>query len=788
MRTYWGRNIRDLWFSAGVLILTAGPAASQTLDGLVRNYAARPGAPAKAALERFAEQQSGIDSGLALLGLGFVELGAQSPSEALKHFTAARLRAARLADFADWGAAKALIALDRKQEAVPVLLRVAMASAPVSPFRSPAVLQAVAFLMERQEYEQAAALLRQHMPALPPAEAQFAYGRALEQLGRGREAALTLQTVFHEYPKSEQARLAEVILQRLQGTLGADYPEPTPKAILSRAAKLGEARDGRRAGQELAAALSALSGPDRDYALVRIGTARFQAADFDSALDYLKSLSVGHSDADAERLFFIVQSARRLDRWNEVDEAVEQLGRSHRHSPWRLRALTSAANRFLVNNEPHNYEPLYRACFTDFPAHAEAGDCHWKVTWQQYLRRSSGAEVMLKAQVERFPKSEETPAAIYYLGRISERRGDFAEAQAYYEVLTSRFPNYYYAVVSRERLAEVRSKAAAPSPAVGAFLMACDLPRSSIGADFGMDEITRLRLDRARLLVRAALDDWAEQELRFGAATGAKRTLIGIDLAQMLNRRGAHEQALRIIKAYGTGYLSWHFEDAPEAFWKLAFPLPYRNSVDRYSSANSLDRNVVAGLIRQESEFDPKAVSYANAIGLTQIRPPTGRELGRKLGIRSFKTSMLYEPDTNLRLGTYYLRRVLDGVNGLWVAALAGYNAGPSRTAGWLRWRDFNDSEPSEFIETIPLEQTHHYVQAVLRNADVYRRLYGEGNTQLTSSSGPETRPRAVPASTGRKPAAAKSRAASRATKPRSDSPAVRTARRNTKRPRAVSQ
>src|SRR5262249_36223075 len=155
-------------------------------------------------------------------------------------------------------------------------------------------------------------------------------------------------------------------------------------------------------------------------------------------------------------------------------------------------------------------------------------------------------------------------------------------------------------------------------------------------------------------------------ELRFGARNDAKPGPVAIELSGMVARRGENGRALRSLKSLTPSYLNWDLSEAPEAFWKLAFPLPYRESLERHSKGQSLDPLAVAALIRQESEFDPRAVSRANAVGLTQIVPRTGRELSRKLGLGRYRSSMLTTPDTNLQMGTYYLRTLLDSVDGKW--------------------------------------------------------------------------------------------------------------------------
>jgi soluble lytic murein transglycosylase len=113
--------------------------------------------------------------------------------------------------------------------------------------------------------------------------------------------------------------------------------------------------------------------------------------------------------------------------------------------------------------------------------------------------------------------------------------------------------------------------------------------------------------------------------------------------------------------------------------------------------------------------------------------PSTGRQLSRTLGYRRFRTSMLHRPDVNINMGSYYFRRLVEDLDGHVEAALASYNAGMSRAREWLTWSDYR--EPAEYIETIPFTETRNYVQIVLRNAYIYRRIYGAEVAQSTSGS-----------------------------------------------------
>ncbi len=104
------------------------------------------------------------------------------------------------------------------------------------------------------------------------------------------------------------------------------------------------------------------------------------------------------------------------------------------------------------------------------------------------------------------------------------------------------------------------------------------------------------------------------------------------------------------------------------------------------------------------------------------MRPVTGREFARRAGVPHFTNRVLFEPSVNLKIGSAIFRSMLDKHNGNLVETLAAYNAGPARAAQWISWDTYR--EPAEFVESIPFTETRDYVQSVLRNADIYRRLY----------------------------------------------------------------
>jgi soluble lytic murein transglycosylase len=167
-------------------------------------------------------------------------------------------------------------------------------------------------------------------------------------------------------------------------------------------------------------------------------------------------------------------------------------------------------------------------------------------------------------------------------------------------------------------------------------------------------------------------------------------------------------------------YTAYEFSELPREMWNLLFPQSYWRLVQRQARANRLDPYLVMGLIRQESGFNARATSPADARGLMQVLPKTASTSKRASRIRT-TGARLYNPTYNVRFGCSYLRSLMKDFDGKPEMALAAYNAGDLRVRDWLKSNSFRDS--SEFLEAIPIHTTRVYVESVLRDAAIYRQL-----------------------------------------------------------------
>ena len=673
------------------------------------------------------------EPGLADLGQGISAYNSRDFTGAVSHLKAAR-NVTTLADYVTYHLAYSQVLTGDVDGALAALAAYRANPVQSSPLAGKISLLYGRALLDKRGPEsssKALSVLQNDYKILPQPDGDFALGLAYDALGEQPQAAVSYERVYYAYPNTDLAAQSWTALERLRSALASDFPAATARQQLDRCENWLAAKEYAKARQEYSTLAESLTGPEKDDAKVGVGVSDYMGGEFAAALRYLKALHVTRPEADAQRLYYLTEAARKSNDDTAMMEAVKQLAEHYPQSGWRLKALVSAGNSYLVTNDREKYLPLFKAAADTFPADNSTAYCHWKVAWDAYLNDKPERGTLLREQVERYANDSRAGTALYFLGRIAESNGKFGEARAYYDRLSAQFPHYYYAVLARQ---QTHGKVAAAAPDDDAIMWLADVdwPMHRDLSAAEPNAATQQRIKRARLLTGAGLPDVAEAELRFGAATDNEQPqLLALELAQSSE---SPFRALRVMKSFSADYLSLPLDKAPVRFWQMLFPLPYKDDVFVNARERGLDPWDVAALIRQESEFNPGAKSRANAYGLMQLRPATGRMLSRQQGMGVVSTSLLLNPRVSIKLGTEYLRQQLANWDGDMFRTLAAYNAGPGRVHQWLMWSNYR--EPAEFVESIPFNETREYIQAVLRNADIYRELYGKGNVPVPEGTG----------------------------------------------------
>ena len=341
-----------------------------------------------------------------------------------------------------------------------------------------------------------------------------------------------------------------------------------------------------------------------------------------------------------------------------------------------------------------SYQRLYRS----YPTSSLASNARFRAAMIEFVRgKAKTSAQMFDSLMTASPRSDEATAARYWSGRAWSKSGNNAQARERWQAIIAQQPTSYYAGAAARQL---KQKPWMPPAKPDSFpvIPAVDsaFARAALLERLGMDAEARLEYDAIDAAAGASVDRQLATAHAFLADGQASRA---IRIAQRLVDAG-----LRDARTF-----------------RLLFPIVDRDELSRAAEARALDPALVAGLIRQESSFTPRAVSVAGARGLMQLLPSVGQEIARNLNFPVWHPALLFDADANLELGTAHLASYMKQYGPL-PRVLAAYNAGGSRVTRWSTKSGVDD--PEVFIERIPFVETRDYVRIVQRNTQFYRLIY----------------------------------------------------------------
>jgi tetratricopeptide (TPR) repeat protein len=474
-----------------------------------------------------------------------------------------------------------------------------------------------------------------------------------------------------------------------------------------------------------------------------LGTAQYEEGRLDAAEDTMRSLLADHSshalapsallalarwrwnrDDDALALERFSAFVRQYPGHSDVPDALHAIGRIHQ-----------GAGRFAEAQRA--YATLERR----FPNTELAGDARWRQGWLEYIQghyaAAAGSFGQLASATDRASLGER---ALYWQARAEERSQGAAAGLPLFGSVIADFPFGYYAVWAEEWIAKRAPALGAAGVALGVQSRVAGEPGEGVlrpgrsvcnpgasprrlallASEPGASVLSPERFHRAVDLAGMGLTWHAKRELDAIEFPPASRVDGQLVLLEAYERLGAYHRALQLS--------SLTHPRTPRAIGdpmdRFRYPLGYWELVQEYAATNDLDPYLVMAVIRQESGFDPSAVSPKGARGLMQLMPKTAVDIAGNVGLPPPGESDLDRPDVNIQLGTAYLGQLLGVYGGAVHRALAAYNAGEDAVAKWDR--RFPGAVPDEFIEQITYRETQGYVKVVMRNYRVYRSLCGK--------------------------------------------------------------
>jgi soluble lytic murein transglycosylase len=394
-----------------------------------------------------------------------------------------------------------------------------------------------------------------------------------------------------------------------------------------------------------------------------------------------------------------------------------------------MRTLVQLGQRAEEAKDDVNASYFYRAAVNFFPGNSEVTPAHFYLAWQAHEAKNFTESSRLLTEhlaVYAGNNTDFRGKAGYWAARDSERAGKLAEARAIYQGLLARYDANWYGYLAQQRLNDMTrngnapvAKFAADSPVGRAVANLQTVTVAEETAGPSEDE----RIAKADQLSIIGADDSALEELRDPSARMPNSPRVNLAIAKIYRVQNDNVQALNYLKRSYPDYSQMKPEEMRRDEWDVFYPLEYWNIIKQESQARGLDPYQVAGLIRQETVFNPRAVSPARAYGLMQLIVPTAVTTARRIGNdRAITMESLFEPRLNIQLGTAYFKDQLDKYGRIEYVA-AAYNAGPNRV---VQWRASLPLQIDEWQEEVPFRETRLYIQGVVRNTLQYKRLYDE--------------------------------------------------------------
>jgi soluble lytic murein transglycosylase len=699
--------------TAQTIRLTSAFKASEQLRPMAQQLALTRSAAAYSGVEGYARLHPGEGAAAAYLALGHAYMLDHRYADAVGSFHQANLSGTALDDYADYLGAQAAIQAGRGTDAYALLDRFAERH-PESIFGANApVLQANAHLQQNDPQGALQGLL----PLADSAQAshvdfRYALGRAYQMSRDTTHAAAVFRGLYVSFPLSVEAAQARTQMQAM-GTPPTAAERKTHADQLFNAKRYAEAAEEYHTIEKDG---SGLSAADHDALLI-------YAAACDMRLKRIsrrevEKLPETKDDSAGLKLYMLAELSRNENDQAAHDELIARMVKEFPTSRWLEEALYSGGNMYLLKHDPQQATYHYSLLVKMFPDSTYAASAHWRAAWMNYrLHNYAEAARLMDEQIQGYPAGIEVPSALYWRGRIYEdEEKNFGQAVNYYHALTSSYINFYYALLARQRLNVLKGQGTTTAPA--AALSSVRVP--VVPELTGELPENEPHLIKARLLANASLNEYIGPEIQASSTSSEWGALAQ---AEIYSSYGETTRAIQSMKHSGISFFAVPLDQVPTVYWKLLFPQPYWNDLVANSQKNGLDPYLVASLIRQESEFNAGVVSHANAYGLMQLLPSVGKSMAKKQGMKGFNANALLNPNINLQLGTENLRLVLERFGGQPEYALAAYNAGDVPVRQWMAVGDYKDI--AEFVESIPYTETREYVQAILRNREIYRALYG---------------------------------------------------------------
>ena len=606
-----------------------------------------------------------------------------------------------IGDYALWMKASALEQATRHVEARAAYEKLARDFP--SSLRARDALLHDALLLMLDDQSAAIPLVLKPLTSNDDAAALLMTAKAYERTGNPTSALASYRRIYFFAPASADSAGAASDIQRLGSTLApASAEEATTRAQkLFAARRFSEAYD---AYTDAFVQFPASSTPEgqANRAIAAANARRYPEAA--AALNAIPT----SLEARAEAMFNLALSYARAKQWPQARSTTDDLHRSFPNSAWSTRAFVQLGQLAEGAKDDTNASYYYRAAVNFYPGNIEVTPAQFYIAWQAHEAKNfAEAGRLLTEHLALYAgnNSDFRGKAAYWAARDSERAGNRAWAMSLYGALQKRYDANWYGYLAKQRLDDLQragvtqqtvSQGSTEAKAI-ANLETVTVAEETAGAN---EDAHIVKADQLAVI---GTDDWALEELNVAASSTPSSPRVNLAIAKIFRARNDNVQALNYLKRSYPDYSQMKPEEMRPDEWDIFYPLQFWDIIKQESRARGLDPYQVAGLIRQETVFNPRAVSSARAYGLMQLIVPTAITTARRVGVdRAITMDSLFEPRLNIQLGTAFFKDQIDKYVRIEYVA-AAYNAGPQRV---VQWRASLPLQLDEWQEAVPFRET----------------------------------------------------------------------------------
>ena len=496
---------------------------------------------------------------------------------------------------------------------------------------------------------------------------------------------------------------------------------------------------------------------------------RFNRGQLKSAISEFRKAAAGHKDKTTARAtYYIGRAYHRQRKYDSALQAYNKIVSLYPASGYLTRALYQSTLCYRRKGQPQLAEKHLIYFIEKYSWSALADDALYDLGWvQENEKQYDKAIASYRRLTARYTHSNWLPRAYWRIGWIQYRNGQYTECIETFTTLMKGFPSdsfakaahfwigksyerqhrlkaaettysemaktsyWYYSGVARAHLKRLQSKLDIP---VRQEILAIPRARVTLNSP-AWKNIGSKKTPRVQQLMRLKLFEDALTELqgdieRDNSTRQDNYYNLILCLEKLKRFQQAHGYADRL-----SNFRSLRGKDnaLPIELYRFLYPLYYADLLQKHTTAYEIDPLFVAAMIREESRYNADIVSYAGAVGLMQIMPATGRELAGRLKIPRFSKKMLYDPDINIQMGSWYMKSLMNQFDNNHALVAGAYNGGPGRMRRWIKAKQIPDLD--EFIEDIGIDQTRRHIKKVIDSYLIYQQLYS--NPAPTSANIP---------------------------------------------------